>query len=232
MMSLRSISAILGKDTAAPWNLKRILSGVRAARKVISSARNVLTAVRSDVRNVMDGLRQIALAVKDIGGLFISLGDLHNAIVGDIKTSWADTSKILKGSFKKVKHSPAPAPARGTQLPMSTTPGTNSFDAQRGSTIIALKQQSQLNEGLSRQAVEDGALGADAAQSLETSDLNDIFENPDNYYEFLDEINVDDLTLSPQQIQAIEEEIERIQLITIDDMRDREKRGDERPLIL
>jgi len=73
------------------------------------------------------------------------------------------------------------------------------------------------SEGLSSNAVAAGALGLGAIQLQQLSANNSIFENPEENFDLLDTVPVDSLALTPEQLNAIDDEQESISLLTTDD---------------
>ena len=201
---------------------QRVVNTIRETRRTLSSATNLVKAVRSDFRRPFEILRQTALAVKDLGGLAFSVADLPSAIIADAESSIEDIGKTLSSSFSRGPAQPKGSVVASTGGLGRASIGTklSSPTSRAGATVNLMVAREQAFEGLSSEAVAAGALGDDAAQSLDTSPLNNVFENPEENFEFFDSINLDDLTLTEEQQNAVQDEIERIELITIQDLRD------------
>ena len=219
-LEVQALSSNLPKLKANTF--QRILRTIAQTRKTLSSATNLIKAVRSDFQKPLNVLRQTALAVKDLAGLAFTVADLPGQLADDFKSSIKESLLIAKGSFKRPvsKGGSAGGGSGGTSTNSAVSIKSSSSSARAGSAINALVAQNKQNEGLSQDAVASGALGADAASSLSTDPLNNIFESPEEYFELFDEIDIDDLSLTPEQEQAFEDELERISLINIDDLRD------------
>jgi len=197
---------------------QRINGTIRETRRALGNSINLVKAVRSDFQKPLNTLRQTALAVKDLGGLAISVADLPRQIVDDYSSSIKDSLSIIGNSFQRGPD----GGSKGTSATGVTASGlrAGTQEARAGIAANAILSQSSKNEGLSQSAVENGALGLGASQSLETSGTNNVFENPEEFFDLFDAVEVEDLKLSREQQEAIDDEIERARLITIDDLRD------------
>lgn len=197
---------------------QRILGTIRETRRVLGNSINLLKAVRSDFQAPLNILRQTSLAVKDLGGLAFTAVDLPRQLVSDYSSSIKDSLAIIGNSFQRGPD----GGSTGTSATGTTASGlrANTQEARAGLAANQILAQSKKNEGLSQSAVEGGALGLGASQSLETDETNNIFSNPEVYFDLFDAINVEDLTLSREQQQKIDEEIEIVRLITIADLKD------------
>jgi hypothetical protein len=134
-----------------------------------------------------------------------------------MESSWKDSIAIIGNSFQR-------GPDGGNKGTSATGVTASSIrsetqEARAGVAVNAILAQSSKNEGLSQSAVAGGALGLGAAQSLETDSTKNISENPEEFFDLFDAINIEDLRLSREQQEAIDDEIERAGLITIDDLR-------------
>lgn len=196
---------------------QRILGTIRETRRTLGNSINLLKAVRSDFQAPLNILRQTALAVKDLGGLAFTAIDLPRQLVDDYSSSIKDSLTIIASSFQR---GPDGGP-NGTSATGTTASGlrASTQEARAGSAAGMIQAQSVKNEGLSQSAVQSGALGLGASQSLETDETNNIFANPEVYFDLFDALTVEDLTLSREQQQKIDEEIDRVRLITIADLK-------------
>ena len=197
---------------------QRILGTIRETRRTLGNSINLLKAVRSDFQAPLNILRQTALAVKDLGGLAFTAVDLPRQLLDDYSSSIKDSLNIIAGSFQRGPD----GGSSGTSATGTTSSGlrASTQEARAGLAAGMIANQSKRNEGLSQSAVQNGALGLGASQSLETDETNNIFTNPEVYFDLFDALNVDGLTLSREQQQKIDEEIERVRLITIADLTD------------
>jgi hypothetical protein len=207
-----------------PNIIQRVLAGIKGARQTLGAATNLVKAIRSDFRKPLDALRQTSLAVKDLGGLAYSVADLAPSIINDYKSSIKESLFIAKNSFKRGVDKGGKGINTGSA---TSSPAVNiksqSLTDKAGAAIDAIVAEKGRNEGLSEQAVADGALGSDAAQAQQISGLNQVFDNPEENFELFDSIDIDELTLTPQQQNLIDDELELISLITIDDLRQNRK---------
>ena len=199
---------------------QRIVGVISETRRLLSRSTNLVKAVRSDFQKPFNVLRQTALAVKDLGGLAFSVGDLPRQLIGDFNSAINDALATSSSAFSRGvdQHTSA---AGGKLVFGNPISGKNTSSSQRAGDVIgAVLDRQKTNEGLSNDEISSGALGADAMSRLETDPLNDVFENPEENFDLFDGVTVDDLTLQPAQRLAIEDELLRVRLLTIDDFRD------------
>jgi len=197
---------------------QRILGTIRETRRVLGNSINLVKAVRSDFQRPLNVLRQTALAVKDLGGLAFTVIDLPRQLVDDFSSSIKDSLNIVANSFQR---GPDGGPV-GTSATGVSAGGlrANTQEARAGIAINQIVAESRKNEGLSQAAVQSGALGIGSAQTLQTDQTRQIFENPEEYFDIFDAINTDDLTLSREQQERVDEEIERVRLLTVADLKE------------
>ena len=196
---------------------QKIVGTIRETRRLIADSLNVIKSVRSDFRNSLEILRQTMLAVKDVAGLVNTVMDLPNQLRQDFNSAILDTLKDVKNSFKR---------GTGSESSISNGVGftsaslrSNSQESKAGAAINKILAQYSVNEGLSSSAVKGGALGVGPTQALQTSDINNIFENSDEYYDLFDSVDIESLSLTREQQEAIDNELERVRLLTVDDFR-------------
>ena len=179
-----------------PGILQRIMSVITEARKTMSSAIDLIGAVRSDVEAPLNILRQTSLFVKDLSGVVISVADLPSQIQKDYSSSIKESIKILKDSIS-----------------------SNSSNPTVISALNTITASSLLTEGLSISAVKSGQLGnyAIISQSLDPS--NNIFDNPERNFELMDQVPVSSLQLNDAQQAQVDTIIENIRQTTVDDLK-------------
>ncbi|HLD91595.1 MAG TPA: hypothetical protein VI911_11410 [Patescibacteria group bacterium] len=205
----------------SPNALQRIITGINGARATLAASMNLLRAVRSDFRKPLDILRQTALAVKDLGGLAFAVVDLPSSIIGDYKSSIKESLSITKNAFKRGVDNGGNRVSTGNSISsIGINIKTQSLTAGAGAAVNAIVSESNRFEGLSTQAVADGALGLEASQSLQTSALDSVFENPEENFELFNSVSLDDLILTPQQQALVDNELEIIRLTTVNDHRE------------
>lgn len=199
--------------------IQSLINGIREVRRTISSATNIIKAVRSDFQNIFNIYRQMTLAIKDLGGLVNTVVDFPSALTTDWQSIIVQSTKTLeRGVFQRPSTRRSESDAGNfTQSAIALTAVSSAFIA--GQIVNSILEKDKVHEGLSNDQVTNGALGEEAKQALETDPINKIFENPEENFDFFDEIEIDDLEFSPEQQQAVDEELERIQLLTIDDFR-------------
>lgn len=205
-----------------PNIMAKINATLRETRRTLSASLNLVQAVRSDFQAPLNALRQTALAVKDLGGLTYSVIDLPSSIINDYKSAIKSSANILKNSFKR--DSTIQGANNGSGGGSSSTGVTaasinaSSLESKAGNAINSIVNSNINSEGLSYDAVASGALGSDAVLNQQLDPINAIFANSDANFDFFDGIDVTSLTLTPEQQQAIDNEIQNAQLITQNDL--------------
>jgi hypothetical protein len=194
------------KDTANiqkldPNFFQKIVTSLNNARALMSAASNTIKAVRADFRKPFDELRKVTLFIKDFAGVATSLVDLPNQIKKDISSATKQRSQDI-------------------DLALGGSSTTNSGTVKATATIAAIRQNAEVNEGLSDQDIQDGVNGNDAANANQVSPINQIYEEPESNFEFFNSISLDELSLTPQQQAAIQDEIELNSLISAEEIRD------------
>ena len=199
---------------------QRITRTIGTARRLLGDSMDLVKAVRSDFQKPFNVLRQTSLAVKDLGGLAFAVADLPRNIVNDAKSTIEESLFNVKTAFKRGPSGGGASGGQSTLIPSAISLKSSSSAAKAGAAINTIVARNSANEGLSSQAIADGALGADAAQAQQTDPLESIFENPEENFDLFDGISVDDLTLSRPQEEALETELELVRLIDVDQLRD------------
>jgi len=184
-----------------PNFFQKIVTSLNNARALMSAASNTIKAVRADFRKPFDELRKVTLFIKDFAGVATSLVDLPNQIKKDISSATKQRSQDI-------------------QLALGGSSTTNSGTVKATATIAAIRQNAEVNEGLSDQDIQDGVNGNDAANANQVSPINQIYEEPESNFEFFNSISLDELSLTPQQQAAIQDEIELNSLISAEEIRD------------
>lgn len=214
--NLDSLPNIVG-----PNFFQRVNNTIEGVRRTLGSASNLIKAVRGDARGVFDTLRQTSLAVKDLGGLALAIGDLPGQIIEDAKDAIEDAGANIEDAFNRGPggggFQAATSSGGVTSNPLTT--GATSSSEKAGAVVNAIIQRRNNDEGLSRSAVANGALGDEAAQRLETDPINNVFENPGENFDLFNTIALEDVELTTEQQDAVEDELERIRLLTVDDFR-------------
>lgn len=162
--------------TITPGILQRITNGITEARLACSSAIGVIGAVTSDVNGVFNVLSQTALFVKDLQGVGASASDMPSSIVKDFNS--AIQLYVANNSS---------AVAAGV-----TTAGG-------AAAVAAIAANNTQNNGLSSSNVRNGQLGMQASNSVQTSNVSTIFNNPNANIDLLDQVPMNQLTLNSAQ---------------------------------
>jgi hypothetical protein len=196
-----------------PNDFQNILRKIRSARSVLGNTINLLKAVRSDFRTPFEALRQSALAVKDLAGVVYTAADLPGNIVNDIKSSISDSLKIVSTAFIRGAGRPA-VPVVIPKPKLGSTP-----QIKMDFIASSIRSENINNEGLSLAQVNAGDLGSDARNAAILNGSNELFQNPEEFFDLLDSINIDSLTLSPEQRVRIENELKKTSLITVEDLK-------------
>lgn len=180
-----------------PTFFQTLTSSLDSARGLMSASLNVIKAVRADFRKPFDTLRKVTLLMKDFGGIGLALSDLPNQIARDITSATekrvSDLALIGIGS---------------------------SLGSKTRKSIKDIKKESDNNEGQSSDETSDGENGTQARDAKKSSPVNNIFNEPEANFELFNLINISDLQLTPQQIIAIEDEIELNSLISIEEIKE------------
>jgi hypothetical protein len=193
-IKINSVSASPSPSLSAitPNLLQRIINGIDEARRTAASALNLITAVRGDFQTPLNILRQTALFVKDLAGIPVAVADLPRQIINDYKNGIKEAIGNLQSiSFKNKKMADA---------------------------VKKIQASLSLKEGLAASATTLSMLGGAAALSDLTDPSNEIFENPEEYYELFNSIPLSSLTLTPDQQDEIDAIIGDAQNLTVDDI--------------
>lgn len=199
---------------------QRVVSTISQTRRVLSNATNLVKAVRSDFQKPFNVLRQTSLAVKDLGGLVFSVADLPRQLINDFASAVDSALATTAGAFNRGVDNPPPAPGLAFTASSATSTKQSSSSQKAGNVVNSILNKQKTNEGLSNDEVSSGALGSDAAARMETDSLNNVYSNPEENFDLFDGVTVDQLNLTSAQKLAIEDELTRVRLITIDDFRD------------
>jgi hypothetical protein len=182
----------------SPGILQRIMNTLFAARQTVSSALNLIGAVRSDVEAPLEALRQTTLLVKGIAGAFVTAADLPNQIISAYKSSLASTFSTMN---------------------TSSLTGDAATNTNTAVTLNTLNKSTANNEGLSVNAVNNGQLGTSASQSQSANPALNMFSNPAANFLLLDQLPVNSLTLDNAQQNAVNAAIAAANALTINDLK-------------
>jgi hypothetical protein len=188
---------------------QKAVSTLDNARSAMSASLNVIKAVRADFRQVFDQVRKVTLLYKDLGGLAFAVSDLPNQIGKDLKASVKKMAADTAGGDAAFKS------AFGANSEKNKTSGS-----KIKTTVASIKQNKEVNEGVSDEQVAAGLLGKEAKDANEASGLNAIFSEPEANFDFFNAVPLDQLSLTPQQTNAIQDEIEKNSLTSIEEIKE------------
>lgn len=195
-----------------PNAYQRFVNAIEGTRRTLGESINLVKAVRSDFQGVFNNLRQLSLVVKDAGDFVYSAIDLPRNIIADAQSTIEDSiTNTLEAFLPPTSRFRDQAGLDGV---------TNKFLGTGGEVAQSISNKRAAHEGLSRQAVKDGALGLEAAQRTETDVINNIFAEPESSFDLFNEVSVEDLNLNEKQRLAFEDEIENSRFTTVQDLRD------------
>jgi len=198
-------SALLEKTSKVqgltPDFFQKITTKLDNARSLMSAGLNVVKAVRADFRKPFEALRKVTLLVKDFAGIAVTAADLPNAIGRDISSALNQAA---------------------ADLDLASSLGNKSSSGQTKAKAAqnAIRGDLSKSENLSDDDVNNGGLGRGARNANQTSPKNKIKDNPEDFFDLYNAINVGDLNLTPQQQQAIDDETELNSLLSIQEIKE------------
>jgi hypothetical protein len=190
--------AALQVTQLTPGILQKILNTIQAAQNTAAAATSLIGAVRSDVDNILNIIRQTGLLVKQLAGVAIAASDLPSQLVTDTQSTISNF--------------------------LSTVNPNNLFGsaATDNATIAALATITALvvtNEGLSSTNVANNQLGPSAIASATLNPSNAVFSNPLQYPLLLSQAPVNSLTLNTAQQNALQNELNTVNAFTVQDLK-------------
>jgi hypothetical protein len=180
-------------QSLSPGFFSKLLTTLNNVRGLISAAMNVVKAIRADFARIFSIIRAITSIIKAIAGFILAIVDLPNKIINDLKD-------VLKGAAEDLRAA-----------------GQSIKDA--GDILSKYFGGDDRNEGLSGAAVEAGQLGIAARDAARVSPVNNLFDEPEAFFDFFSVFNVDDLELTAQQRDAIDADVELNSLISTEEIR-------------
>lgn len=172
--------------------LQNVLRGLTEARRTLGSAYNLIRSVRSDVNGPFTALRETALFVKNLSGLAASVIDLPENIISDANFAIADSLSNLN------------------QAGLTAS----SITAKLVGDIGKVKDFKREREGLPLGT----AINENTVMSSATSPINKLFANPVQNFDLFNQVDVNSVGFSPSVQEAIDKEIDRVSLLTVDDI--------------
>ncbi len=185
-----------GIQSLTPGIMNRILNTINEARRLTSSAVDLIGAVRSDVERPLDVLRQTSLFVKDLAGVIVTACDLPFQIQRDYASSIKDSLNILAGSISQT-----------------------SSDPKVRSAIVGISASSAMVEGLSLSSVANGQLGKATATAQTINPQDNVFRQPERNFTLMDQVPVFSMSLNNAQQAAVDQVVEDARSITVDDLK-------------
>jgi hypothetical protein len=170
--------------------LGKLIGAIDRARQVLEGAVSTIQAFVGDVdRTLLQPLRSLSLFVRDLAGVPLAFADLPDQIVKEGKTAVIAAAGIR------------------------TSWESQFADADQDTRDIATKLNAlsaKTNQGTSLSGLQLDALTGTAA----TDSVNDIFDNPSNYYSFFSRLNVANVQLPPTLVRAIVNERDKVRQMT------------------
>lgn len=196
---------------------QRVLATISAARNSLSLSTSLLKAVRGDWRNTLNALRQTALAIKDVAGFALTAADMGNQFIQDLNSQVINEWGSIGNSFQKPNN--IKVTAFSNTSPSTYNTKQSSSSAKTGLTMAVAEDRINLNEGLSYEQVSNGALGLAAKDAQKSDSINDIFNSPEENFEALDAVDLSSLTLTDQQQDKLDKELEDARNLTVTNYR-------------
>lgn len=195
------------QNPTEPTFLQTLNNSLDNARSLMSASLNVIKAVRADFRKPFDTLRKVTLLAKDFAGVFVAISDLPNQIAKDITSATQKRVRDLSLSVGSNAISGGEVRSRVAQDKINKT-------------AALITDEGDKTEGQDGDAIESGEGGKEARDARRTSPLNNVFDEPEANFDFFNSISIDELSLTPQQTAAIQDEIELNSLISVEEVKD------------
>jgi hypothetical protein len=177
---------------ANPGGLANTLNKLQQARVVVQGAKQTISAIGGDVeRDIFEPIRQTTLLVKDLLGVPITVADMSDSIIQDMKTA------IIQ--LASTKNAIANFPAN-TNRAFSTV----SKNAQQITDNI---------NALAAEQVDDSNPVAAVTMSRAAHPANSPFLNPSDNFDFFSLIPIGTLNLSPQVMSKVAGERARVRAL-------------------
>lgn len=168
----------------------KLLVAIDKARQVLEGAAYTIQAFVGDIEHtLLEPLRSLSMAAKDLAGVSLALADVPDQIVKDAKTSIIAAAAI-RTNFE-VQFADADQSTRQTASDMSA---------------LAAK---------TNQGTTGGGFQLDSYTGTDNTDsVNKVFENPGKYYSFFSRITLSQIQLPPTLVRAVINERERVRKLT------------------
>lgn len=200
-VQLQQGAAATGREVAVPAaldsnTLQNVLNSVTQARRTLGAAFNLVKSVRSDVNGPFTSLRETALFVKGLAGLTASIVDLPDNIISDAKFAISDSMANLES---------ARVQALATNSKLSLT-------------LKSFKSFKNEREGQPLPNTSESNLKNTSGLSSKTSPINNLFDNPSQNFDLFNALDTTSVNFSSSVQDAIDNEIARVSLLTVDDL--------------
>jgi len=186
-----SIPTIPGLDTNT---FKSALEGLRQARLAAQASLNLIKSVRSDFQKPLNALREASLFVKDLGGVAQTAAELPRQIVKDYQSGLDEAIRNTAEGLKALGDA---------GIKVATLGLVSGAGKLEGRSLASAKLNSK-------------TLG----QQIESDPAYNMFNEPESAYALFEQIDMDTVTLSEEQRQRFEEEVQRVRNYNIDDLRE------------
>jgi len=178
----------------SPGILQQILNTIQAAQNTAAAATALIGAVRSDVDNILNIIRQTGIFVKQLAGVALAVNDLPAQLVGDTQSTISNFISTIQPN---------------------NLFGAAATDVTTLAAIAAIIALTSTNEGLSTTTVASGVLGPNAAASSTLNPSNAVFTNPLQYPLLFSQVPVNSLALNSQQQNALQTELTNVSEFTV-----------------
>lgn len=192
------VSVPLQVTPLSPGILQQILNTIQAAQNTAAAATALIGAVRSDVDNILNIIRQTGLLIKQIAGVAVAASDLPAQLVSDTKSTISNFLSTINPN---------------------NLIGAAATDNTTQTNLANIQALNQTNEGLSSTAVASGQLGSSAAASATLNPSNTVFANPLQNPILLSQVPVNNLTLNTAQQNALQTELDTVNSFTVQDLK-------------
>lgn len=186
----------------SPGVLQQILNTITAAQNTAAASVALIGAVRSDVDNILNVIRQTGLFVKDLAGVATAASDLPSQLVSDAQST-------ISGFL--------------SNLGVNSLTGSAATNSAVTNTVTSMKAMNSQNEGLSNNAVANGQVGSTAAAAQVVNPANNVFKNSLTSPQLFSQVPVNSLKLNSKQQAALDNEINTVSSFTVQDLK--AKRG-------
>ena len=175
-----------------PGALANMLNKLQQARIVVQGAKQTISAVGGDVhRDIFEPIRQTTLLVKDLLGVPITVADMSDSIIADMKSAIIQ----LASTRNAIANFPA-----NTNRAFSTV----SKNAQQITDNI---------NALAAEQVDDSNPVAAVTMSRNAHPANSPFLNPSDNFDFFSLVPIGTLNLSPQVMAKVAGERARVRAL-------------------